>query len=357
MIQLKIPGKLYLAGEYGVLYPGVPALIFSVDRFMHLSFSFREEFGTIQDNNLPPIVWRRDSLVNTFGHDDYFEVLFACIGIVDRYLLALNQPLKYVDILVQTHLKENETKLGLGSSAAISVGIIKGLLRLYDLPYTPLLVYKLAVLAHIELGLEGSFGDIASCSFTGLIKYTAVDRFWLQSMVKNTPLLDLLKKKWPLLAIESLPQLDFINYLIGWTQTSASTQEMVKKLQSTPLSADFEETFQEDIKQVVDSLVLSVQTKDVPLFQAAIVKNRQILQSLAQQSGLIIETKDLSTLIDLALDHGGVAKSSGAGGGDCGLAFFEKDLSLKPVLDAWRSSNIQVLPLTIYEEENYVPQR
>lgn len=356
MIRLKIPGKLYLAGEYGVLYPGVPALIFSVDRFMHLSFSFREEFGTIQDNQLPPIVWRRDSLVNTFGHDDYFEVLFACIGIVDRYLLALNQPLRYVDILVQTQLKENETKLGLGSSAAISVGIIKGLLRLYNLPYTPLLVYKLAVLAHVELGLEGSFGDIASCSFTGLIKYTAVDRFWLQSIAKVTPLLELLEKEWPLLSIEPLPELDFMNYLIGWTQTSASTQEMVKKLQSSTLSSDFEEAFQEDIKQVVNQLVLSIQTKDGPLFQAAIVKNRQILQSLAQHSGLTIETKDLSNLINLALGYGGVAKSSGAGGGDCGLAFFRKDLPLQPVINAWNSSNIQFLPLTIYQEENHVPQ-
>ncbi len=39
--------------------------------------------------------------------------------------------------------------------------------------------------------------------------------------------------------------------------------------------------------------------------------------------GLVIETPQLSQLCDLAQTYGAVAKSSGAGGGDCGICLVD----------------------------------
>ena len=35
-IQIKTPGKLFVAGEYAVVEAGYPAIIIAVDRFIHL---------------------------------------------------------------------------------------------------------------------------------------------------------------------------------------------------------------------------------------------------------------------------------------------------------------------------------
>ena len=39
MVNVKVPGKLYLAGEYAVVEPGTPAVIVAVDRFVHLKIT------------------------------------------------------------------------------------------------------------------------------------------------------------------------------------------------------------------------------------------------------------------------------------------------------------------------------
>lgn len=356
MIHIKVPGKLYLAGEYAVLSAGNPALVFTVDRFMNLSLSFKETEGLIVDNDFPPILWTRQDPVY-YNNDDHFAMLFASIRITDRYLQALNIDLKYYEIHIQTELKEDNIKLGLGSSAAISVGVIKGILALYELPITPLLIYKLAVCAHLDLNLVGSFGDIAACAYTGLIKYSSVDRQWLQIKQRNLEFLDLLEESWPSLKIKSLPALDFVTYFVGWTKASVSTQKMVQKLQSSSLSENFHRYFLKESQYLVEQIEQSIETKDIVLFQNYIQRHRHLLSQLQQETDLLIETEVLSEFIKIAEQFGGVAKTSGAGGGDCGLAFFDDSKPTEPIMEAWRQASVQIIPLKFYQEVSYDEKR
>ena len=69
---------------------------------------------------------------------------------------------------------------------------------------------------------------------------------------------------------------------------------------------------------------------------------------MASLTGVDIETATLTILCDLAEKAGGAAKSSGAGGGDCGIAIFGPDLSLNDLYNQWENNQITALPLKVY---------
>ena len=95
-------------------------------------------------------------------------------------------------------------------------------------------------------------------------------------------------------------------------------------------------------------MILGFQTKNVPLIKQMITHNRQLLASLATTTGVLIETPSLKELCDLAETAGGAAKSSGAGGGDCGIVIADKKTGILPLMSLWEKAEITPLPLHIY---------
>ncbi|MCV5005331.1 hypothetical protein OFM39_37310, partial [Escherichia coli] len=71
---------------------------------------------------------------------------------------------------------------------------------------------------------------------------------------------------------------------------------------------------------------------DVTLIQKMISKNRNLLNQLTSLSNVSIETEELKRLNDLAEKYGGAAKSSGAGGGDCGIVIVDKRAGILPLM-------------------------
>ena len=62
MINVKIPGKLYIAGEYSILKPGNEAVLVAVNKFVNLTISpskyylFKSELGSFRwmnSNDVP----------------------------------------------------------------------------------------------------------------------------------------------------------------------------------------------------------------------------------------------------------------------------------------------------------------
>ncbi len=51
-----------------------------------------------------------------------------------------------------------------------------------------------------------------------------------------------------------------------------------------------------------------------------------------------IETEELKRLNDLAEKYGGAAKSSGAGGGDCGIVIIDKSAGILPLMSSWEAA-------------------
>lgn len=67
--------------------------------------------------------------------------------------------------------------------------------------------------------------------------------------------------------------------------------------------------------------------------------------------GLVIETPQLSQLCDLAQTYGAVAKSSGAGGGDCGICLVDSKEQKVAIEKAWQQAGIHPLQLKITSRE------
>src|SRR5690625_7424627 len=90
--------------------------------------------------------------------------------------------------------------------------------------------------------------------------------------------------------------------------------------------------------------------------QLAVERNRQALLKMGQQTNVLIETPQLTQLIEMAKAHGGVAKTSGAGGGDSGIDFVFAKVRASQIIEEWQDADlihftINILynyPLNIY---------
>ena len=79
----------------------------------------------------------------------------------------------------------------------------------------------------------------------------------------------------------------------------------------------------------------------------AIAFARKALTYLGSRAGIEIETASLQLLAKVAFEAGGAGKVSGAGGGDCGIAFATSVEQADAVRRAWREAGIEPLALAI----------
>lgn len=95
-------------------------------------------------------------------------------------------------------------------------------------------------------------------------------------------------------------------------------------------------------------MINAFRDNDIDEIQRQIQKNRELLVKLGNDFGVEIETLELKKLCDTALKYNGSAKSSGAGGGDCGIAIFKESNNLDSLIEEWRKVGITYLPLNVY---------
>lgn len=355
MIEVSAPGKLYIAGEYAVVEPGHPAIIVAVDQFITVSLEQTKNVGSItsfQYGNLP-ILWRRhnDQLVLD-KRENPFHYILAAITLTEKYAKELNKSLAFFSLTVDSELdSSNGRKYGLGSSAAVTVATVKALCQFYELEDTDELVFKLAALAHLSVKSNGSCGDVAASVYGGWIAFTTFDREWVTSQQekRNYSIKELIEGDWPCLSILSLnPPVD-LRLVIGWTGSPASTSDLVDEVTSKrKRDQEAYEQFLEDSKQCVNLMIEGFQTNDILLIQQQIRRNRNLLVKMSQDTGVVIETPALTQLCNVAEQYHGAAKSSGAGGGDCGIVLFNRREGLLPLMTAWEEEGITNLPLHVY---------
>ena len=137
--------------------------------------------------------------------------------------------------------------------------------------------------------------------------------------------------------------------MIGWTGSPASTSDLVDQVhQSRDEKKTSYENFLQESKKCVDKMIQGFKQNDVALIQKMIRKNRSLLNQLTSLSNVSIETEELKRLNDLAEQYGGAAKSSGAGGGDCGIVIVDKRAGILPLMSSWEKAGITPLPLHVY---------
>jgi isopentenyl-diphosphate Delta-isomerase len=364
VITAKAPGKLYVAGEYAVVEAGHASVLIGVNRFLTVTARQAESSGCITSTRFPnsPITWKREngSPVVIEGNPDSAAFILSAVSYVERLVLEEGGTLRYFDLDVSSGLDDaSGRKFGLGSSAAVTVATVRAVSGLYHLELDDLRVYQLSFLAAHAIQPSGSGGDIAAATFAGCIAYRSPDRLWLTRFQREKarlarPLRAVLDEHWPGLDIEALPLPKDSTFMIGWTGAPASTPELVGKVQSTVkggTSHDSEEyrLFLDRSDACVENLKQSLRRGDIPASQQAIREARATLGYLSSISGTIIETHRLRSLVDIAERHGAAAKSSGAGGGDCGIAVCGPDADQEAIRKGWEREGIQALDMTVYD--------
>lgn len=356
MIEASAPGKLYIAGEYAVLEPNHPAILIALDQYITVRLEPSETVGTISSrySNFIPIPWtRKNGTVFVDERENPFNYVIQAIKITEDYVKSLGKPLQFYNLMIESDLDNKDgRKYGLGSSGAVTVATVKALLTFYEVPFTKDMIYKLSVLTHLAIHSNGSFGDIAASTYGGWIAYSTFNRQWLiRQMEKNTSIAQLITMDWADLMIQPLPAPEDLRLVIGWTGSPASTTHLVDQVQEdVEHEENYHERFLIEARAIVETMIESFFNHDSKAICRGIEQYRKLLQQLTQHTGVIIETPALTSLCNIAIQHDGVAKSSGAGGGDCGIALLPKDADVKQLERDWEAQNIEYLHFHVHTE-------
>ena len=354
-ITSKAPGKLFIAGEYAVVEPGHGAIVAAVSRYLTVTIDKATNVGTLISTQNPDVVveWtRKNELFHAKG-DHPYKLVEEAILVAEQYVRESGKAtdaLYSLSITSELDDAKRGIKYGLGSSGAVVVATIQAVLDFYETPRTPLLVYKLSVLTNLRLSQRGSFGDIAASSFGGMVYYTSPDRNGLLEQLQTKSIKELCDAEWKDLTIEHLPEIPNFTLLVGWTGQVSITDSLIQATEEKRKVATDSAFYKEFLKKshaIVEDLQSAWNNQDIPALQEGIRANRALLNEFAQVMQLEIETPALQTLCNLAEKVGACAKTSGAGGGDCGICFTQNETQRQQIETQWAKAQIQVLPLAI----------
>lgn len=328
-------GKLYIVGEYAVVHPGFPAVILATQLKIFATIEESTRFALKSANNSREIVFDDLNVM-----DEYWKYAISALVVFYDFLKEKGQVVTPVSITVESDLDSSDgRKLGLGSSGAVVAAVIKGLNSFYKQNLSNTAIYKLCVISQRRLYVSGSFGDLAAAVFGGIIRYTRFADFdFSGSVIKSVD------SEWPQLSISYLDFPFEFHLAVGWTGEPVLTQSRVDQIRKLSEDVGYRILLNQSGK-IVDDLV---QSQSVYEFLDCIRLYRSWLKRLEEISHLMIETPLITTFIDICLIHGGAAKSSGAGGGDCAIAFFAHPVSISDIL---LSKGIMPLTITIAKRE------
>ena len=324
MTIVKTCGKLYWAGEYAILEPGQLALIKAIPIYMTAEIKASNVYRLYSDMFSYSVDLRPDSS---------YALIQETVALVEEYLTAQGVELQPFSLDIRGKMEREGKKFGLGSSGSVVVLVIRAMLAFYERPADRDLLFKLASAVLLKRGDNGSMGDIACIVSEDLVLYQSFDREKVTQWLEKEDLQDVLNRDWGFSISSVEPALKF-DFLVGWTKEVAVSSHMVKQIKN-----NMNASFLQASKETVANLVKALQTGQEETIIALLEQASQLLEGLSSD----IYTPSLRQLKDASRDLIAVAKSSGAGGGDCGIALsFDQD-STTLLKKRWADLGIELL--------------
>lgn len=317
-------GKLYLAGEYAVLTAGQPAIIKAIPIYM------TGEIQTAPDYHLTSDMFDHSASLEP---DPDYALIQETVAVMNTYLLALGYQLQPFSLKICGKMEKGGKKFGIGSSGSVVILTIKAMAALYELDLEPELFFKLASYVLLRRGDNGSMGDLACIAYEDLIYYRSFDRELVRKRMGKVDLQQLLAEDWGF-EIRSIQPRLAMDFLVGWTKQPAISKDLVNKVKSA-----ISESFLTGSRTQVDALERALLAGEKYVIQSSLEKASQLLERLSPA----IYTDRLKVLKEAAEGLNCVAKSSGAGGGDCGIALSFDAASSKQLIQAWQAAGIELL--------------
>ena len=324
MIAVKTCGKLYWAGEYAILEPGQLALIKAIPIYMRGEIAFSDSYRIYSD--------MFDFAIDLTPNPDY-SLIQETIALVQDFLVHRGQTLRPFSLEIRGKMEREGKKFGLGSSGSVVVLVIKALLALYNLSVDQDLLFKLASAVLIKRGDNGSMGDLACIVVEELVLYQSFDRQKVSAWLKEENLSTVLERDWDFSISQVQPTLD-CDFLVGWTKEVAVSSHMVQQIKQ-----NINQNFLSSSKETVVSLVEALEHGE----SEKIIEQVEVASKLLEGLNADIYTPSLRQLKEASQDLLAVAKSSGAGGGDCGIALSFDEQSTETLKNRWADLGIELL--------------
>ena len=324
MTIVKTCGKLYWAGEYAILEPGQLALIKAIPIYMTAEIKASNNYRLYSDMFSYSVDLRPDSS---------YALIQETVALVEEYLTAQGVELQPFSLDIRGKMEREGKKFGLGSSGSVVVLVIKAMLAFYERLADRELLFKLASAVLLKRGDNGSMGDIACIVSEDLVLYQSFDREKVADWLEKEDLQAVLARDWGFSIRSVEPALKF-DFLVGWTKEVAVSSHMVKQIKDN-MNSSFLQASKETVANLVKALEVGQEETIIDLLEQA----SQLLEGLSSD----IYTPSLRQLKNASRDLKAVAKSSGAGGGDCGIAlsFYQDSTTL--LKKRWADLGIELL--------------
>ncbi|HEV4626991.1 TPA: phosphomevalonate kinase [Streptococcus pneumoniae] len=324
MIAVKTCGKLYWAGEYAILEPGQLALIKDIPIYMRAEIAFSDSYRIYSD--------MFDFAVDLRPNPDY-SLIQETIALMRDFLAVRGQNLRPFSLKICGKMEREGKKFGLGSSGSVVVLVVKALLALYDVSVDQELLFKLTSAVLLKRGDNGSMGDLACIVAEDLVLYQSFDRQKVAAWLEEENLATVLERDWGFSISQVKPTLE-CDFLVGWTKEVAVSSHMVQQIKQ-----NINQNFLTSSKETVTSLVEALEQGKAE----KVIEQVEVVSKLLEGLSTDIYTPLLRQLKEASQDLQTVAKSSGAGGGDCGIALSFDAQSTKTLKNRWAYLGIELL--------------
>lgn len=335
---LSASGKLFLSGEYAVLWGGAsriaavgPRTQAYVQRRQDKHVRLLQEGSKLTGFTTPlGVRWQEDVPPN---------MKFAAWA-VDLALRTLRSESLGLDLALQASpTAPGGRKWGLGSSARATVLTAEAVRFVLEASFDPL---KLALLAHFEAqGGQGSGGDVAAVFAGGVVRYRRYDlRPLVQGASSGSWVSSLLES--PAVDLWRLPTLQ-LPLIYAYSGKSSQTAAVVPKIEAS-LSEAEKQAFVDESDTLGQALEEGFLKGDFLKTQVAVESLQKLLASLGP-----LVTPAISRILEVAHDAGSAGKISGAGQGD-GCILFTSDAEHQAyVLHQLKENGIAAFPVSIEE--------
>lgn len=307
----RAPGKLFLAGEYVVLR-GAPALVAAVDRHAEVRLDDAPEALSLT-SLAEGVEMTAPALESASERGGDIGAVLAVAHMLDAHR-------GHVVIDTRSFLL-GEHKLGLGRSAATIVAATAALLAARGERVRGAIRHAaLEANRRFQQG-HGSGGDVAASVFGGVVEVRRADGELL-------------------VAPTHLPH--GLELVVAWSGVGAHTVPLVAKFMQAKTCRSLS-----DLGTAAEAAVDAATRDDAEDFCVAVARAGTLLQMVGRDLDLPIVTPALARLMDVAGRLGIAAKPSGAGAGDCAVAFARSPAEAETLRAAWRDAGFLPLPLGI----------
>jgi phosphomevalonate kinase len=333
---LSAPGKLFISGEYAVLWGGV-ARVAAVgprtgalvrrraDGRVHVCL----EEGSLSGWTTPRGVRWEGEVPAGFS--------FVARTLDEALRLHGRESVGFDLAVAPSAVGPNGRKLGLGGSACATVLAADAARFVLEEKFDAL---KLALVSHAAAqGGKGSGGDVAASYAGGVVRYR---RYEVAALVEAS------STGGYRAALESAPQVDVwrlpaprVALGYAFTGESASTRVLISQVEMRRDEAA-RRAFVERSDALGHEIEAGLGGEDFRVFSEAVREQHALLQELGA-----LETEAMRRVLGMASVYGCVGKQSGAGGGDGCILFAPDERTRDELLAGIQARGFHTLPLAV----------